>query len=274
MRHGLEDESSRLNLNVLLILDKQVAGSGRTLLMGLPGMTEDVADAILDWLDPDDEPRELGCEVEYYSGLSPPYAAKNGPVDTVEELLLVRGVTPQLLFGCDINRNGQLDQNELLEENTGAASTDPSRLPRLVGLSHALQRRVEHHARWQSQGLSQHQRPQQLVEDLAAYFEQDRINFIVAYRQAGSSGGGGGGGAGGARRRQCGCRWRCGWQRAVLAAARVAAQVLAVQVEAQAGRGRWRRRRRSNAGTPAGAAQQILAIRPAPQTIRHKPAAS
>ena len=100
IRYGLEDESTRLNLNVLLILDKQVAGSGRTLLMGLPGMTEDVADAILDWLDPDDEPRELGCEVEYYSGLSPPYAPKNGPVDTVEELLLVRGVTPQLLFGC------------------------------------------------------------------------------------------------------------------------------------------------------------------------------
>ena len=37
--------------------------------MGLPGMTEDVADAILDWLDTDDEPRELGAEIEYYSGL-------------------------------------------------------------------------------------------------------------------------------------------------------------------------------------------------------------
>ncbi|HMC11903.1 MAG TPA: type II secretion system protein GspK, partial [Pirellulaceae bacterium] len=33
IRHGLEDESTRLNLNVLLILDKQLAGSGRTLLM-------------------------------------------------------------------------------------------------------------------------------------------------------------------------------------------------------------------------------------------------
>src|SRR4029077_14453401 len=87
VRHGLEDESTRLNLNVLLILDKQVPGSGRTLLMALPSMTEDVADAILDWLDPDDEQRELGAEVDYYSGLSPPYGAKNGPLDTVEELL-------------------------------------------------------------------------------------------------------------------------------------------------------------------------------------------
>src|SRR5437773_3060945 len=40
-RYGLEDESTRLNLNVLLILDKQLPGAGRTLLMALPEMTED-----------------------------------------------------------------------------------------------------------------------------------------------------------------------------------------------------------------------------------------
>jgi len=42
-----EDESSRLNMNMLLIADTAVPGGGRTLLMSLPGMTEDVADAIL-----------------------------------------------------------------------------------------------------------------------------------------------------------------------------------------------------------------------------------
>src|SRR4051812_8756490 len=62
IRYGLEDESTRLNLNVLLILEKQVPGSGRTLLMALPSMTQDVADAILDWLDPDDTPRDSGAE--------------------------------------------------------------------------------------------------------------------------------------------------------------------------------------------------------------------
>ena len=31
-------------------------------------MTEDVADAILDWIDEDDEPRELGAEVELCLG--------------------------------------------------------------------------------------------------------------------------------------------------------------------------------------------------------------
>ncbi len=61
-------------------------------------MDVNIADAILDWLDPDDTPRENGAEVDYYAAQNPPYAPKNGPLDTIEELLLVRGVTPELLF--------------------------------------------------------------------------------------------------------------------------------------------------------------------------------
>ena len=72
-------------------------------------------------LDADDEPRELGAEIDYYSALAPAYAPKNGPLETVEELLLVRGVTPQLLFGADINRNGQLDPHEQTDDSTSAA---------------------------------------------------------------------------------------------------------------------------------------------------------
>jgi hypothetical protein len=48
-----------------------------------------------------------GAEIETYSALG--YACKNGPPDTIEELLLVRGVTPDLLFGADMNRNGVID---------------------------------------------------------------------------------------------------------------------------------------------------------------------
>ena len=112
VRYGLEDESNRLNLNVLAELEKQQAGAGKKLLMALPGMTEETADAILDWLDADDEQRQLGAEADHYSSLSPPYAPRNGPLTSVEELLLVRDVTPGLLFGSDVNRNGLLDANE------------------------------------------------------------------------------------------------------------------------------------------------------------------
>jgi type II secretory pathway component PulK len=199
LRHGLEDESGRLNLNVLLVLDKLVPGAAHQLLMGLPNMTDDVADAILDWMDPDDDPREAGCEVDYYSGLKPAYAAKNGPLDTVEELLLVRGVTPQLLFGVDANRNCQLDQSELLHENTADAPSDPASFR---GWSAYL---TLYSVEW---NITPEGNPKvylntndlnKLVEDMsAAGFDNEWITFIVAYRQAGPSTAGGAGGAGGA----------------------------------------------------------------------------
>jgi len=40
-----------LNLNTLLLLDQAQSGQGSQALMMLPGMTPDVADAILDWID-------------------------------------------------------------------------------------------------------------------------------------------------------------------------------------------------------------------------------
>ncbi|NQT12839.1 MAG: general secretion pathway protein GspK, partial [Planctomycetes bacterium] len=133
VRYGLEDESTRLNLNALLMLDdyaKNATGTengGREILMGLPGMTEDIADSILDWIDSDDEPREFGAEIDYYASLDPPYAPKNGPLDTVEELLLIRDVSPWLLFGGDANRNGQVDASEPdASEYTGVDDSDGS----------------------------------------------------------------------------------------------------------------------------------------------------
>ena len=51
-----------------------------------------LVDSILDWRDEDDLHRINGAESDYYLSLSPPYAAKNGPFDTVEDLLWVRGV--------------------------------------------------------------------------------------------------------------------------------------------------------------------------------------
>ncbi len=134
IRFGLQNESARLNVNTLTTLEQNssmlmpmvdMAGEAGdasdeveaenlavSLLLALPGMTVDTAEAILDWLDEDDEPRDYGAETEYYMTLPTPYAAKNGPLDSIEELLLVKGVTPELLFGADVNRNGVVDASE------------------------------------------------------------------------------------------------------------------------------------------------------------------
>ncbi|HEX5103454.1 MAG TPA: type II secretion system protein GspK [Pirellulaceae bacterium] len=183
-RYGLEDESTRLNLNTLLAAEKTTPDAGRTFLMALPGMTEDVADAILDWLDADDEPRELGAEIDYYSGLNPPYAPQNGPLDTVEELLLVRGVTPQLLFGADVNRNGQLDPHEITEDGSGG-STDPEGFR---GWSAYL---TLHSLEWnvnpdgQPRVYLNQNDMQKLYDELVAVLPEEWATYIIAYRQSG-----------------------------------------------------------------------------------------
>ena len=116
-RNGVVDESGKINLKALMSLDP----SGTILynvLSLLPNMTDDVANSIVDWLDADDSPRTNGAESDYYGSLNPPYMAKNGPLDSIEELLFVKGVTPQLLYGNDLNRDGIFEPEE--EDGTGA----------------------------------------------------------------------------------------------------------------------------------------------------------
>ncbi|MBO7299199.1 MAG: general secretion pathway protein GspK [Kiritimatiellae bacterium] len=61
---------------------------------------EKIIDPVLDWMDDDDASNPKGAETEdYYSELEAPYKAKNGPVDTVRELLLVKGFSEVLLTG-------------------------------------------------------------------------------------------------------------------------------------------------------------------------------
>jgi len=109
-RYGAVDESGKINVNGLLQADPSgtLAAQILTSLLGDPN----VANAIIDWIDPDDTPRQGGAESDTYAGMQPPYYAKNGPLDTLEELLLVQGVTWDLLFGTDLNRNGMYDASE------------------------------------------------------------------------------------------------------------------------------------------------------------------
>ena len=55
--------------------------------------------ALIDWIDEDDKESDLGAENSYYQSLEKPYSCRNGPVRYIEELLLIRGISPELLFG-------------------------------------------------------------------------------------------------------------------------------------------------------------------------------
>ena len=111
IRFGLINESSKLNLNSLVKMELDAAQT-REILMFLPEMTYETADAILDWVDEDDTSRQYGAERDYYETLQQPYTAKDGPLDSLDELLLVSGVTSEMLYGEDVNRNGLVDGNE------------------------------------------------------------------------------------------------------------------------------------------------------------------
>jgi general secretion pathway protein K len=85
--------------------------------LGLQAEARDiVVDSILDWRDPDDFIRVNGAENEYYQSLREPYDCKNGDFDSVEELMLVRGITPELFYGQRvISKEGE----EVKEEPIG-----------------------------------------------------------------------------------------------------------------------------------------------------------
>jgi len=52
-------------------------------------------DALIDWLDPDDDPQPGGAEAGYYALQTPASYCKNGPMDTLNELQLIAGFTQE-----------------------------------------------------------------------------------------------------------------------------------------------------------------------------------
>jgi DNA uptake protein ComE-like DNA-binding protein len=102
VRYGLSDEASKLN----------VLEANESQLVKLPRITTAQAQALLDFLDVDNVPRTEGAEQDYYNQLRFPYLIRDGTLETLEEILLVRGFGPEVLYGEDANFNYRLDPNE------------------------------------------------------------------------------------------------------------------------------------------------------------------
>jgi type II secretory pathway component PulK/type II secretory pathway component PulJ len=95
------DLERKFNLNSgLPEMEKRLIINRALTLMGVEaGDAETIQDSIFDWIDPDDKPHLNGTESDFYLGLTPPYVAKNGPIDDLAELLLIRGITPEIYWG-------------------------------------------------------------------------------------------------------------------------------------------------------------------------------
>ena len=191
LRFGLENESAKLNLNSLATSDEITLSTGETLtardrLLVIPGMTEMIADSILDWLDDDDTPRDYGAESAYYQALTPAYLPRNGPLAHLDELLLIQGVTPALLYGADVNRNFQLDTSEtlsggleLLDNTSGQLNRGLSAYLTVQSLEKNLNPSGEPKIDLNGEDL------QTLHGELVQALGPAEANFVIAYRQFG-----------------------------------------------------------------------------------------
>ena len=93
VRYGLTDEAGKINLNI----------APPETLMALKSMTAELVACLLDYRDTDSEPRPDGAEQEYYDSLSHPYVIPNQSLSTMDELLLVKGFTGQVIYGENSN---------------------------------------------------------------------------------------------------------------------------------------------------------------------------
>ncbi|NJM54639.1 MAG: general secretion pathway protein GspK [Verrucomicrobiae bacterium] len=100
----IEDTERWFNINTAnpLILRQALIVVGAE-----PALVGSVADAILDWMDPDDDPRLAGTESPVYMARRPSHMAKNGPFDDISELLMVEGVSEELFYGDAVGRQAQ-----------------------------------------------------------------------------------------------------------------------------------------------------------------------
>jgi general secretion pathway protein K len=106
-RVPIEDEAGKIQINRLVTgnaFNEDIKG----LLIRLLSQPEfnleekkmlEILDAIKDWIDKDDEVTGSGAEKAYYSTLEKPYTAKNGPLDCLDELLMIKGMTKSLYYG-------------------------------------------------------------------------------------------------------------------------------------------------------------------------------
>ena len=124
IRVTIEDEERKIDLNRIMLPNGNAAVGERLAvfqrLLDTLGIDRAVADAVVDWLDNDENPRVGGAESTYYLGLPKPYRAKNDLFDTIGELRLVRGVTAEvfekLLPFVTVSSSGMVNINTAPKE--------------------------------------------------------------------------------------------------------------------------------------------------------------
>ncbi len=94
---------------------------------------QSLSDALLDWVDEDELTRLNGAENDFYESLTPPYVASNSPIQSQQELFMIKGFTD--IF---INEEGNTNETyQAYKESTSAYSSFPINIntapPHVIG---------------------------------------------------------------------------------------------------------------------------------------------
>lgn len=94
----IEDENAKINVNSAVKGTEvyPVIYDALSRLFEWKEVDMEILDSLIDWIDPDNEPQPEGAEDPHYGSLDPPYKCKNGPLDTLSELLMIKGVTDEV----------------------------------------------------------------------------------------------------------------------------------------------------------------------------------
>ncbi|TAL31353.1 MAG: general secretion pathway protein GspK [Spirochaetes bacterium] len=120
----INDENSKINLSVLgtEVVDRTPYYSITQRFFLNMGLPMDLADCLLDWVDLDDSRSPYGAESsDYYLTLPSPYHAKNREMDSIQEMLLVRGITPEIYYGLG---DPPVNETNLVDDNRGNQNLD------------------------------------------------------------------------------------------------------------------------------------------------------
>lgn len=95
----IEDESAKININRLVNEggeQDELIFNAMARLLERTEIDMAILNSIIDWIDPDDDARAEGAEDDYYESLDPPYPCKNGLLDTLSELHMIKGITDDI----------------------------------------------------------------------------------------------------------------------------------------------------------------------------------
>lgn len=148
------DLSGRLPINRLVPFAEEGQNSGTNVSGLTPEMTREmlsrlllsgafelenelqaleIIDSIVDWIDANDGELPYGAETSYYQSLENPYRAKNGYIEFIDELLLIKGITPEILYGTD-ETTGLAEYITVHNREDGRININTAPLPVLMSI--------------------------------------------------------------------------------------------------------------------------------------------